>query len=158
MDRDLPRTLKTLAFIFLFTAAQASAATLNQLRIRVDAWIDARIPVVSAKQEAFKSRTGRYWQGLATSATPPAHVDARDEDKLPDALDSTPTDQQESWRAAFPALDAVQFPCQLTCDVYSGPLGDGYVITIRVLHNGNTYSRAINFGPETSREYAWKQE
>lgn len=152
------RTLSLLLFAIVCSGVQSSGATLNQLRTRVDAWIDARIPVVAEKQEDFKAKTGRYWQGLATSSTPPEHVTARDDDKIPDALDSKPTDQQESWRAAFPALESVQFPCQLTCDVYSGPKGDGYVITIRVSHNRNTYSRAVNFGPETDRDYGWRQE
>lgn len=133
-------------------------ATLIQLRNRVDAWIDARLPAVQAMQEAFRASHGRYWQGLKTHSKPPEHTTAEDVDADPDGLDEKPTDEQETWRTSFPALASIKFPASLTCDTYSGPGGHGYVLTVRVSHNGKTYSRAINVGPETDRSYGWRLE
>lgn len=133
-------------------------ATLSLLRTRIDTWLTARWPTITARQDLYFQNNGKYWQGLITHSIPPSHTTVQDNDIVPDNYNSKPTDQNESWKDVFPAFETIPFPCQLQCDVYSGPKGKGYVVTIRVIHNGNTYIRSQNVGPEDSYTKPWQLE
>lgn len=130
-------------------------ATLAQLRTRVDDWLAARWPTVLARQDAFFTNRGRYWQGLITHTVIPAHTTAVDADVVADRLAMHPTDQAQSWLDVLAELSGIVFPAALVMDVYDGPQGKGYVATIFVRHNGTLYSRSQNVGPESFRTQAW---
>ena len=78
------------------------------------------------------------------------------EDTTPDRLSDHPTDQAASWLDQFDALPE-KFPAALRCDVYDGPGGHGYVVTVRGVLGGVTWERSHNVGPETHRTAAWHQ-
>ena len=92
---------------------------------------------ISAKQSAFRSQTGRYWQGVQVNAESPD-------------LSRHPTDQVEDWTGfTFTATQG-----SLQVDVYSGPRGDGYTVHLEVPVNQVVYMKTKDFGPE-GRSYDW---
>lgn len=124
--------------------------TLAQIRTAVDNKLAALWPVVQAKQATYAANhNGRFWQGLVTRSIPPADGATA----LPDVGQKCPTDQPDPWPSA---ILTTPMEMSLVIDVYSGPLGDGYVATVQVTVLGQTYERAAQVGPETWRQYAWR--
>ena len=132
--------------------------TLAQLRNTIDArlatlWTDVILP----REQAYLTRRGRYWQGIATC----------DRDALPDNTDAEaikavsadytrrPTDQAESWADELLDLGASP-PLALQIDIYGGVHGHGFVATVYVRHAGRVFSRAKGYGPE-DRDQAWHE-
>lgn len=128
------------------------ALTLAQARTKVDTFLADHWPTVLARQETYFAAHGRYWQGLRAFTIPPVQA----EDATPDCLSSHPADQAETWLDVFPDLPA-QWPASVRCDVYDGPSGMGYVVTVRGTLNGVTWERSRNVGPLTERTAAWHQ-
>jgi hypothetical protein len=132
--------------------------TLAQTRNAVDArladlWTNQIVP----RQAAYAAaHGGRFWQGIVIA----------DLDALPD----NPTGTGEvaevvpdltrraadhpSWQAANVNLGAT-VPMALAIHTYDGPQGRGYVGQVWVRHNGTTYTRAQNSGPEAWRTRPW---
>lgn len=133
-------------------------ATLAQLRTRVNTFLSNHWPTFVARQENYFQNRGRYWQGLLTHTIVPNHTNAAEGDSIADRLRINPTDQFEDWIAAFPEWDGVSIPAALKCDVYDGPRGKGYCVTLYIYYNGTLYSRAQNVGPESERTYDWRAE
>ena len=47
--------------------------------------------------------------------------------------------------------------CALQCDIYDGPLGQGFQLTMYVKALGEIYARTVQHGPETWRAYNWQK-
>ena len=128
-----------------------------QVRTAVDAWLTAKLPDLTAAQNAYFATHGRYWQGLLSHISAPAHTDSHDGEAAPDRMASKPTDQAESWSDVLPGWATVRFPGRLQVDVYDGPSGKGWVYIADVMHNGTRFRRIVNVGPETFRTQGWYQ-
>jgi hypothetical protein len=115
-----------------------------------DAQIEIFMPRLDDFQYAYHTVNGRYFQALAS------HASAPDVPVVPDALTASPTDQPESlaylWSSAdLPPVLAWSF----RVDTYSGPQGDGYVVTFETVINSETWKRSINYGPDAWRAAEW---
>lgn len=133
----------------------ATNMTLLQIRDYVDAWLVARWPTVVARQQNYFANKGRYWQGLKTHTIEPSH-ETNVVERLADRLDQSPTDQFENWRNVFPEWDGEGLPAAFQVDVYDGPDGKGWVLTVWVRIRGTVYTRAQNVGPQSYRTYGWR--
>ncbi|MCC7360509.1 MAG: hypothetical protein IT317_13590 [Anaerolineales bacterium] len=108
--------------------------------------------LLTFQTEYFKTH-GRFYQALDSHAVPP------EDGKLvaPDLLLAGPTDQGEKaaylWQQL--ALDAA-LPYAVRVDVYQGPRGWGYVLTVSATLDKQEWARTINTGPETWRESDWQ--
>ena len=110
--------------------------------------------LAKVRQEAYAANHGgRYWQGIATPSNLP-------DDGALVAADYTkkPHDQAERWTDIFFGADVLptNIPAQAQVDVYDGPQGKGWTVTLRGTKNGNLYWRTWNVGPETWREQDWQ--
>jgi len=128
--------------------------TLAQIQAQINNWRDTYAPRIISKQEAYLAAHGRYWQGILTPSAPP-------DDGASVAADWTrrPTDQLDRWADVFAAADALpaNIPAQIRVDVYSGPGGHGWTVTLIATKNGHTYYRTWNVGPETWRAQPWAE-
>jgi hypothetical protein len=116
-----------------------------------DAQIAVLLPRLDDFQYQYHVTNGRYFQALQS------HSSAPEVPTVPDGIEASPTDQPEAlayfWStfAELPDLLAWSF----RIDTYSGPLGDGYVLTVETVVNGQTWTRAINYGPDAWRNAEW---
>jgi len=122
--------------------------TLNQVRNKVDdwattAWVDFILP----RQQQYFEAHGHFWQGLMTHTYVPNADPLGYHPEIGDLLDSSPTDQASTWRQAFPEVD-VPLDFALKSDVYEGPLGHGFWVTLYVAYQGVVYRRIKGYGPE----------
>lgn len=129
--------------------------TLAQLRDRVDTFVSNHWSTVVARQENYRANKGQYWQGLLTHTNIPNHLSGGFADAIADRLNINPTDQFENWKNVFPEWDGVALPAALQVDVYDGPSGKGWTITVWVKFNGTIYTRTVNVGPENWRAKPW---
>lgn len=139
----------------LFLSSSLHAETLGQLRNRVDTWLTNKVPVLVARQNTYFTNHNRYWQGLITHASIPAHVTATAGDATADKLTFTPTDQAESWLDILPEWQPEVFAAAAVISVYSGPGGKGWNLTVWVRFNGTIYQRQKWWGPE-NQDYDWR--
>ena len=129
--------------------------TLAQVRNRVDNKLANVVwPLIVAKQEVYFDANDVYWQGLRTHSIEPAHVTADYADTVPTELDGSPNDQPVSWTTFIPEINT-SLPAAFVSDVYHGPEGQGFVISVYARYNGTLYSRSQNSGPETWRTVGW---
>lgn len=101
-------------------------------------------------QARYFAEHGRYWQGLPTHSLTPTAGDPLSTD----IAMTHPTDQAETWAdigAYLPDLMNVS----LRVDVYESPEGHGYVVVAETMITETTWTRSINFGPETWRTATW---
>lgn len=116
-----------------------------------DAQINVLLPRLSAYQLQYFAANGRYYQALESHSTAP------DVPLPPDGLSDSPTDQDENlayfWQtfAGLPSELAWSFKI----DTYSGPDGDGYVLTVSTDIDGQIWMRSINHGPDNWRAADW---
>jgi hypothetical protein len=131
--------------------------TLVQCRDAIDTFVTNRWPTILARQETFLANRGRYWQGLVTHSNIPAWLSNQDGSAVGDRLTRSPSDQGAgtTWATVFPEWVSDLLPAQLCVDVYNGPQGHGWTLTVRVTHNGTLYLRVVNVGPESSRAKGW---
>ena len=103
-----------------------------------------------AVQTDYFAAHGKYWQGIETPATLP---DEGTKEKDPD-LTKKPQDQVEKWEDVFKGAELLpsKWPATMRCDVYEGPLGLGWVLTLAVSEGGIRWQRSWNYGPEKWRE------
>ena len=128
-------------------------ATIAQIKTAIENFRTTHGPKIVARQEAYAlNHGGRYWQGIITPTVPPD-----DGASVPADYTLKPTDQLERWADVFKAADALpaNIPCQISVDVYDGPLGKGWTVTLRGTKAGNLYSKCWNVGPETYRAHDW---
>jgi hypothetical protein len=126
-----------------------------QLQAHVADRLDARRSAVAAAQVDYLVAHGRYWQGLPTHTAAPVHTTARDGDAPADRLGSAPTDQPHTWDDTLPGLLVGPMSGRWRVDVYDGPAGKGYTLTVEAVHDGTLRRRTVNVGPETYRERDW---
>ena len=144
--------MRRLLLLLVFVASSSEAATLAQIKTAIETFRSNHAAKIIAKQEAYLASHGTYWQGILTPNSPP-------DDGATVAADWTkkPTDQARRWADVFKDADALpdNIPAQIRVDVYDGPLGKGWTITLAGTKNGNRYWRTWNVGPETSRAQDW---
>ena len=120
----------------------------------IDAQVNVMLPRLDDFQAQYFTVNGRYYQALQS------HTAAPDVPTIPDGIDQSPTDQPESLALFWDAF--AELPDQLAwsfrIDTYSGPDGDGYVLTIETLINGETWTRAVNYGPDAWRAADWYKQ
>ncbi len=138
----------------LLIAVPGEAATLAQIKAAIENFQATHGAKIVARQEAYAANHGgRYWQGIITPNAAP-------DDGLSVAADYTkrPTDQAERWADIFTGANALpaSIPCQIRVDVYEGPLGKGWTVTLRATKTGVLYWRTWNVGPETWRATGWQ--
>ncbi len=116
-----------------------------------DAQINVLLPRLESFQAQYYNINGRYYQALTS------HTSAPDVPTVPDGIQSSPTDQDETlayfWNS-FAALPN-QLAWSFSIDTYSGPDGDGYVLNVETVVNGETWRCAINHGPDAWRAADW---
>lgn len=134
------------------TSAQAAQVVAYPAELAYyDAQVDLMLPRLDDFQYQYYTVNGRYYQALES------HAAAPDVPTVPDGIDNSPTDQPESlalfWDvfAELPEVLAWAF----RIDTYSGPDGDGYVLTVTTVVNGETWQRSVNYGPDTWRTANW---
>ena len=131
-------------------------ATHAQIQAAIDNfWTNHQTKFVGVQNDYAAGHSGRYWQGIVTPATPP------DDGALvnPD-LARKPTDQPERWIDVFTggrALPNTNWPASIHVDVYDGPDGKGWSVTVTYTKGGETWSRTFHVGPETWRERPWEK-
>lgn len=128
-------------------------ATLAAIKAAIEDFRTTHGPKIVDRQEAYAlNHNGRYWQGIITPTVPP-------DDGATVAADWTkkPTDQATHWLDVFTGANALpaNLPAQIAVDVYDGPLGTGWTITLRGTKAGNLYEKAWSVGPETGRSHDW---
>lgn len=131
--------------------------TLTQIRNAIDNFVTNKWPTIVARQENFRANRGTYWQGLATHTSCPSHSNSTDDSKLGDRLNETPSDQFATWLNVFPEWVTELLPACVKVDVYDGPQGQGWVLTVEAIHNGTLWRRSQNVGPESHRTQGWHQ-
>lgn len=116
-----------------------------------DAQIDVLLPRLENFQAQYYAVNGRFYQALES------HTAAPDVPTLPDGITTSPTDQPEDlayfWEVFAELPDVLAWSFRI--DTYSGPDGDGYVLTVSTLVNGETWQRSVNYGPDTWRAVDW---
>ena len=122
---------------------------------KIDQFIDKHWPTIVARQENYRANRGQYWQGLPTHLTCPAHENSTDGSKLGDNLAAHPTDLFEDWLAVFPEWASELIPACVRIDIYDGPSGAGWALTLEMTHTGTLYRRVLNVGPESYRAMPW---
>lgn len=119
------------------------------LRDDIDADLATLWTALNTRQNQFFTAKGRYFQGLCTSAAPPADGATIAPQKR------IPSDQVETWANANLTLPA-SMAYSLQLDVYNGPAGKGWSATVRVIVSGRTWERCRAVGPEAAaRTYGW---
>jgi hypothetical protein len=132
--------------------------TLNQVRTAIDDWLAARWPAVQSRQATYASNHGgAYWQGLVSCVPAPAHTTNADGSVVPNRFDVKPADMTATWADVMPEWVGQLAPAAIWMDAYDGPLGTGYVASVRATFNGVTWQRSQNVGPETWRTQPWQQ-
>lgn len=138
---------------------QESSTPLPKLQIptpitqtQVDTFVNANLAKIQQVQEDYLTANGHYWQGIATPQVVPSNVTLTTPD-----LTLKPTDQSSRWADVFSGAKALpnKWPAQIRIDVYDGPLGKGWTLTITVNDSNGTSFKVWNFGPETWRAQDW---
>lgn len=116
-----------------------------------DAQINILLPRLESFQFQYYAVNGRFYQALES------HITAPDVPTVPDGINSSPTDQPETlayfWDVFAELPDVLAWSFRI--DTYSGPDGDGYVLTVTTIVNGETWQRSVNYGPDTWRAADW---
>lgn len=154
---------KLLSILILFVLLSVAVPTVPASAAQVqaypaelayyDAQIDLMIPHLDDFQYSYYVTNGRYYQALQS------HTSAPDVPTVPDGINSSPTDQPEDLALFWDVYAALpdQLAWAFRIDTYSGPDGDGYVVTIETVIDGNLWTRSVNYGPDTWRASDWYQ-
>lgn len=124
-------------------------ATSQQIRDAIDIRLVTLWSSIQTREAAYFASHGIYWQGIKSHTVDPADG----ADVAPDNLSTKPYYQSTSWAdiGGFPAT----FPATVIIDQYNGPSGFGYVATLRVVINSNTWQKSKQFGSESYRDQNW---
>jgi len=154
------------ALATLVFASKSSAQQADEIQKYLNARIAEYQPQIESVETQYLKDYGHYWQGLSThsEAAKPEYTAA---DKVQpitevkvypaDSLNIKPSDQlaERSWSELFPTL-VDKLAADLRIDVYDGPDGMGYVISLRYCVDGLCYLRSVNVGPESWRSTDWQ--
>jgi hypothetical protein len=143
-------------WIVVFSAGcnAGRSETLAQLRNRVNTKLTNTVPLLVARQNTYFAAHTNYFQGLITFSSIPAHTTTTVADSLADRLTFHPTDQSETWASLFPEFNIELFAAAAKIDVYDGPSGKGWYLTVSVKHNGVIYQRQKWWGAE-NHDFDW---
>jgi len=101
---------------------------------------------IVAAQEKYHTKHGRYFQGLASDTlVRDLSLDLKRFNRV-----RRPTDQAADW-VDFGLRD-ISVRGTYRVDVYQGPGGWGYVMTVSIKANDQIYSLSRNVGPEIWRD------
>lgn len=136
--------------VLLAAPAYSQTSISPKLGSDLEKFYSDQLPLLQKVQTVYYEAHGRYWQGILTPASLP---DETTKERTPD-LKVKPTDQEESWEALFKGADILppKWPAQLQIDVYDGPRGKGWTVTLRASEGGKPQVRTWNFGPEKERD------
>lgn len=151
--------LLTILTIVFLSANWSHAETLVQLRNRVDNWLTNKFTGANgliARQNAYFATNNKYWQGLITHSSPPAHSSTNVADAPADKFTFHPTDQPATWTDFLPEWNGENFAAAAQIDVYNGESGRGWIVRVFVRYGGTIYERCKSFGPDTSFDFAWR--
>ena len=116
----------------------------EQLKAKIDRRLGLLLTHLEARQEAYFTAHGRYFQGIRTHAVlPKGEID----EETPPNPRVKPTDQDEDWDGAGINLPA-KMPFALAIDVYEGPRGHGWSARVEVGHQERELAKQIGFGPD----------
>ncbi|MDV2479218.1 MAG: hypothetical protein RX317_03120 [bacterium] len=126
----------------------------SQLKTKIDGRLGLLLTHLEARQDAYFTAHGRYFQGIKThTVLPKGEID---EETPPDRT-RKPTDQAEDWNGAGIILPA-KMPFALAMDVYDGPRGKGWSARVEVEHQGREFARRVGFGPDaTQYTHDWQE-
>jgi len=144
-----------LFLIGLLACSTSHAETLAALRLRVDTWLTNRFSLLNSRQNAYFVSHGKYFQGLITHSALPAQTTAATAVAAPDGLTFHHADRSETWQDFLPEINET-LAGAIVIDVYDGPQGKGWIVTVYVRYNGTTYRRIKSVGPDTSRDAPWE--
>ena len=118
----------------------------------IDQTLDARWDDIVAAQSVFFTANGRYAQLLPTHSAVPQDGAFVAPDR---ASYSSAQDAIEAWNDLGSLPETMQ-SC-LRIDNYGGPLGQGCVVVLQVVLDGQLWEKAIAVGPESERSHDWKE-
>lgn len=153
--------------------------TIDTIRSGINNLLSAFLPEFTSWQESFKndavrSPSGRYWQGLAWPSTVPADgaaVEPADAETdavaggMPEGYSwrkiirqtiAIQGDGNAFWRDLAGALKAGTPPSclfQILCTEYLDPLqGTGWTITCKFVWQGHTWIKSVGVGPNAEND------
>ena len=120
---------------------------------QIDAGIQGYMPTIINLQNQFFNNTGRYMLGLFTHSSAPVDENTAPPDQLLDH----PTDQAISWGDLSEGVVPDQMLSRIRIDVYTSPIGHGFVLVAEKIVNGDTYEKSYNVGPDDDRNSDWQK-
>jgi len=149
--------MKLLLMLFLLSTTLARAENLSDLRFRVDTWLTNHFSLLNSRQNTYKTAHGKFFQGFITHSVVPNQTDSTTNDVPANQLTLHPSDQTENWTDLIPELSSENMAGAIKIDVYKGPTGFGWVVSVYVKYNGTIYRRVKAIGNEaSSRDEAWR--
>ena len=125
----------------------------NELLTVIDERLAMALPLIEEIQENYLKNNGVYAQGLFTHSSVPEE----DEMVSPDSLDSSPTDQDETWDDLATGVIPASMYTRMKIDTYVSQEGPGYVIVMEKILDETTYNKSHKVGPESSRAHPWQE-
>ena len=129
--------------------------TLGQLRAAIETDLAARYADIKAAQDAYFAAHGRYFQGVLTHTSIPAHTVAVQNDAAPDNMAGHPTDQAETWNDFLPGIAGQSMPAALETHVYDGPDGPGWTLRQRCSLESEEFQREREATGKAWRRERW---
>jgi len=125
--------------------------SLQEVKDSIDSRLAELSGYIEAKQAECYGAFGIYFQALETHSTPPVDGTVTPADQL----DLKPTDQPFGWAdvGGFPLTEPV---ASVRIDTYHGPKGRGFVVVMTFVFDSVTYTKSVNFGPESERSHDWQ--
>jgi len=147
--------MKRLLLALVLAASTAQAATVPQIKATIDNfWTNNSAKFVNRQNDYFALH-GHYWQGIVTPTTRPDNGAT-----VPADYTKRPTDHADTWAMRFSGAYVLpnSLPCQISVDVYDGPLGKGWTVSVYFTKDATLYWKTWNYGPETGRQHDWKSK
>jgi len=130
------------------SAKMSSGTTLEPRALSIESTdtilLDTIVAKIETEQEKYLKVNGTYWQGLSTQDIPSIGQSK---------LHRKPTDVSKDWSdmgLGVPLTSRFSF----RTDVYDGPNGKGYTLTIQTPQDGVVYEKVISVGQE-QRGHNW---
>ena len=136
--------------LFWFSPTSAQVTLPAKIKSDIETIVSANTVKIQSFQETYKLSKARYMQVLWS------HTDAPSSLTLATNLTTKPTYQDEDTQYFFDSLGLTKtLPMRLKVDIYDGPAGQGYVLSVEVTYNAQLFSRQWNFGSEMYRSTNW---
>jgi len=129
-------------------------ATVPQIKAAIEGfWVNHGAKFINRQDDYFARVAGySYWQGIRTPDAIPDNGAV-----LPADYTKHPADQIETWADRFAGTYALPgtLQAQISVDVYDGPIGKGWSVTVHFTKDAILYSKTWHYGPETWRGHDW---